>query len=68
MYSTFVWQKIAVRAHSLVAKWFTRHLRLVALPNDFSYTTALTNLDLSRNRVRYLPLDFGQLFSLKVFR
>lgn len=41
-------------------------LRLGALPNEFSYATALTRLDVSRNRLQYLPLDFGQLFSLRV--
>lgn len=40
--------------------------RLMSLPNDFSYATALTRLDLSSNRLRHLPLDFGLLFSLQV--
>lgn len=40
--------------------------RLVALPNDFSYATALTRLNISSNRLRDLPLDFGQLFGLQV--
>lgn len=38
----------------------------MTLPNDFSYATALTRLDLSSNRLRHLPLDFGLLFSLQV--